>query len=284
MRARSSSWSRSMRSPRRPAMRRSMASRSASARTSTSRAGGDVLHPLLARQQAEIAVDRVPREIAAERGETERRQRVAHPPLHLATEGHERPGSPRRAHPARRPHRIRSRAIWQGFCAKRTSSARAAAAQRRRIGAAGVARRGPQLLLDADELVVLGQAVGAAERAGLDLPAVGGDREVGDGGVLRLAGAVAHHRLVAGAVRGLAPPPGSRTACRSGSPSPGWRCRRRCSMPWRRRSGLVTKRSSPTSWTVAPSLSVSSFQPSQSSSEQPSSMETIGHLAQSAAR
>ena len=42
---------------------------------------------------------------------------------------------------------------------------------------------------------------------------------------------------------------------------------------------LVTKRSSPTSWTLPPSLSVSSFQPFQSFSPQPSSMETMGYLA-----
>ena len=40
---------------------------------------------------------------------------------------------------------------------------------------------------------------------------------------------------------------------------------------------LVTKRSSPTSWTLSPSLSVSSFQPSQSSSARPSSIETMGY-------
>ena len=41
-------------------------------------------------------------------------------------------------------------------------------------------------------------------------------------------------------------------------------------------TGLVTKRSSPTSWTASPRRSVSSFQPSQSSSSMPSSIETIG--------
>ena len=47
-------------------------------------------------------------------------------------------------------------------------------------------------------------------------------------------------------------------------------------MPRRSRSELVTNRSSPTSCTFAPSRSVSSFQPSQSSSAQPSSMDAIG--------
>src|SRR5436190_24385118 len=36
----------------------------------------------------------------------------------------------------------------------------------------------PQLLLDADQLVVLGDAVGARQRAGLDLSGVGGNRNV----------------------------------------------------------------------------------------------------------
>ncbi len=47
-----------------------------------------------------------------------------------------------------------------------------------------------EFFLDAEELVVLGDAVGAAGRAGLDLAGAGGDREVGDEGVFRLAGAV----------------------------------------------------------------------------------------------
>jgi hypothetical protein len=40
--------------------------------------------------------------------------------------------------------------------------------------------------------------------------------------------------------------------------------------------GLVTNRSSPTSWHLSPIKSVSAFQPSQSSSAMPSSMEMIG--------
>ena len=54
------------------------------------------------------------------------------------------------------------------------------------------------------------------------------------------------------------------------------------SMPWARRSTLVTKRSSPTIWMRSPSLSVMSFQPSQSSSARPSSMLMIGYLSTSA--
>ncbi|CAB4939485.1 unannotated protein [freshwater metagenome] len=52
----------------------------------------------------------------------------------------------------------------------------------------------------------------------------------------------------------------------------------RASMPRWRRSGFVTKRSSPTSWTFSPRASVSVFQPSQSSSSMPSSIERIGYL------
>src|SRR5215510_3819686 len=60
--------------------------------------------------------------------------------------------------------------------------------------AAGILRLVAELLLDAQELVVLGGAVGAGERAGLDLPAIGGDRQVGNGRILGLAGAMRHHR------------------------------------------------------------------------------------------
>ncbi len=56
------------------------------------------------------------------------------------------------------------------------------------------------------------------------------------------------------------------------------------SMPRCNRSVLVTNKSSPTSCTLPPSLSVSIFQPAQSSSEQPSSIEQIGYLATQLAR
>ena len=46
---------------------------------------------------------------------------------------------------------------------------------------------------------------------------------------------------------------------------------------------FVTKRSSPTSWIRSPSFSVVAFQPSQSSSALPSSIETIGNLSTSPA-
>src|ERR1043166_8170394 len=47
-------------------------------------------------------------------------------------------------------------------------------------------RRIAQLLFDAQELVVLGDAVAARRRAGLDLPRVRGHGEIGDGGILGL--------------------------------------------------------------------------------------------------
>src|SRR4051812_33675818 len=62
---------------------------------------------------------------------------------------------------------------------------------------AWVLRGGAQLLLDPQQLVVLRDAICAARRARLDLAAAGGDREVGDRHVLRLAGAVRHDRRVA---------------------------------------------------------------------------------------
>ena len=57
--------------------------------------------------------------------------------------------------------------------------------------------RAPSSASIAQQPVVLGDAVRARERAGLDLPAAGADREIGDRGVLGLAGAVRHHRGVA---------------------------------------------------------------------------------------
>src|SRR5208283_3240160 len=50
------------------------------------------------------------------------------------------------------------------------------------------------------------------------------------------------------------------------------------SMPRARRVVFVTKMSSPTSWRRVPRRLVCAFHPSQSSSEQPSSMETMGYL------
>ena len=142
-------------------------------------------------------------------------------------------------------------------------------------GAAGVAGGGAEFGLDADQLVVFRRPVAAREAAGLDLPAIGGDGEVGDGRVLGLARAVAHDRAPAGVVgdfdrfqrlgqrADLVDLDQDRVGGVLGDAA-------------RRRSGLVTKMSSPTNWILLPSVSVRSFQPSQSSSAQPSSMETIG--------
>ena len=41
----------------------------------------------------------------------------------------------------------------------------------------------------------------------------------------------------------------------------------------------MTNRSSPTSWTLSPSLALSFFQPAQSSSPSPSSMLRMGYLS-----
>src|SRR3954451_10451867 len=68
-------------------------------------------------------------------------------------------------------------------------------------GSAGIPRLVAQLLLDADQLIVFGDAVGARERAGLDLAGVGGNSDVGDGVVLGFAGAMRDHGRVGGALR-----------------------------------------------------------------------------------
>src|SRR6185437_574355 len=54
-------------------------------------------------------------------------------------------------------------------------------------GASGIYGRSAELLLDADQLVVFGQPVGARQRPGLDLPAIRRDREIGDRRILGLA-------------------------------------------------------------------------------------------------
>src|SRR3954453_17071237 len=98
---------------------------------------------------------------------------------------------------------------WPGVFARYTEKAslkvcsdytRAPLRQRLQRRPAGIFRLCAELLLDAQQLVVLGGAVGARERAGLDLPAIGGDGEIGDGGIFRLAGTGGHHGGVAGLV------------------------------------------------------------------------------------
>src|SRR5690606_12967773 len=60
-----------------------------------------------------------------------------------------------------------------------------------------VLRGRAQVLGDAQELVVLGHAVGATRAAGLDLPCSRGDGKVGDECVFGLAGAVTDDRVEA---------------------------------------------------------------------------------------
>ena len=118
----------------------------------------------------------------------------------------------------------------------------------------------------------------SGRRAGLDLPGAGGYRQVCDCRVLGLAGAVRYHGGVAGVSRNLdrlersVRVPIWLTLIRIELATP-------ISIPRRRRSGLVTKRSSPTSWQRSPIFSVRAFQPSQSSSSMPSSIETTGKRA-----
>jgi hypothetical protein len=57
----------------------------------------------------------------------------------------------------------------------------------RQCGASRKSGRGAQLFLYAQDLIVLGDAVGAGRRAGLDLAGAHGDDEVGDEGVLRFS-------------------------------------------------------------------------------------------------
>ncbi|KAG0771588.1 hypothetical protein G6F21_014717 [Rhizopus arrhizus] len=49
-------------------------------------------------------------------------------------------------------------------------------------------------------MVVLGHAIAAAQRAGLDLGGGGGHRDVGDGGVFVIAGTVRDHCGISGTV------------------------------------------------------------------------------------
>ena len=81
--------------------------------------------------------------------------------------GHSRPGYPFgrvRAHSSSSNARVRSRWKWRDKL-----------------------RRGPKLLLDRQEPVVLGHPFAAAERAGLDLAPAHTHREIGDEGILGLA-------------------------------------------------------------------------------------------------
>jgi len=67
-----------------------------------------------------------------------------------------------------------------------------------KCGLAMEAGGGAELFFDAEELIVLGDAVGAAGRAGFDLAGGGGHGEVGDESVFGFAGAVGNDGVVAG--------------------------------------------------------------------------------------
>src|SRR5690606_28480164 len=61
----------------------------------------------------------------------------------------------------------------------------------------------PKLFFDADQLVVFRNAVGAGKGARLDLARVGGHSQIGNGAVLRLAGAVGENNAETGLLRRL---------------------------------------------------------------------------------
>src|SRR6185312_10200617 len=63
---------------------------------------------------------------------------------------------------------------------------------------ARVARRVAQVLLDAQQLVVLGDPLAPGRGTGLDLPGVGRHGQISDEGIVGLAGAVADHAGEAG--------------------------------------------------------------------------------------
>src|SRR2546430_1796376 len=68
-----------------------------------------------------------------------------------------------------------------------TSVSGSAGASKLERVAAGEAGAGAEVGFDREEAVVLGEALGARDRADLDLAGGGGHGEVGDGGVLGLA-------------------------------------------------------------------------------------------------
>ncbi len=62
---------------------------------------------------------------------------------------------------------------------------------------AGVDRVVPKFFFDTEKLIVLGDTVGAAHGAGLDLARVGGHGDVGDSHVFGLTGTVGNDGIVA---------------------------------------------------------------------------------------
>src|SRR5713226_1357295 len=78
---------------------------------------------------------------------------------------------------------------------RRLGSGLTSVSQRRSAVEAG---GGAKFFFDAKELIVFGNAVGAAGGAGFDLAGGGGDGEIGDEGVLGFAGAMGNDGVVAG--------------------------------------------------------------------------------------
>src|SRR4029077_13693025 len=86
------------------------------------------------------------------------------------------------------------RGVWRCTSAKVASGDPGSALERAPSGIDGLVA---ELLLDAEQLVVLGDSVAPRWRARLDLADARRDREVGDGRVLGLARAVRHDRGIA---------------------------------------------------------------------------------------
>src|SRR5206468_1317576 len=66
---------------------------------------------------------------------------------------------------------------------------------------ARILRRARELLFDAQQLIVLRDAVGSARRAGLDLARARADSEIGDERVFRFARAMRDHGQIPGSPR-----------------------------------------------------------------------------------
>src|SRR5438874_3649317 len=107
--------------------------------------------------------------------------------------------------PARACQRYLSLALFRGGAA--TSDLRSGLCDRPRLleecGLAVEPRRGTKLFFDPQKLIVLCDAVGAAGRAGLDLPSRGSHGEIGDKSIFGFAGAVGDDGVVARSARQL---------------------------------------------------------------------------------
>ncbi len=134
-----------------------------------------------------------------------------------------------------------------------------------------------ELLLDTEQLVVLGEALGLSERADLDLACGGADGKVGEEVVARSLPSAPRRPARTGRPGRAESRPGSRSASRSGSSSRGRSSRLPCRCRAEARAAFVAKRSSPRIWTrCSEALGQHRAQPSQSSSASPSSIERIG--------